>query len=352
MRARSHTARLVVTAALVIAMRSPAHADDAGLARARAALDQSDYLAARDALSKTLAAGDSDRAALVEIYKMTGIVAGALGERDAATEAFERMLALDPKASLPAGTSPKIARPFAAAQAYFRKHERLAITVDTTASPPAVIVTTTSDPLAMIERVRAIARIDGGRDEANEQPADKVVTIELRAGKRIDVRVVALDAHGNRLLEVGTEDVPVVIVADAATKQPADVPRDRVTPAPAKPARQRSLIAKWWLWGGVAVAFAGTAGYFAYDARAATDELDRLNADSSNHQFTEAMDVEKRARRDVLFANIGFGVAGAAAIIATILFLTEPGDPPRERSITATPVPVQGGGAVVVEVPF
>lgn len=350
MRARSLIARLVVTAAVVIAMRAPAHADDAGLARARAALDQSDYLAAREALTKTLAAGDSDRTALIEIHRMSGIVAGALGETDAATEAFERMLALDPKASLPIGTSPKIARPFAAAQAYFRKRKPLAIRVDTTATPPAVIVTTTSDPLAMIERVRVIARIDGGRDEVNEQPADKVVTIELRAGKRIDVRVVGLDPHGNRLIEVGTEDVPVVIVAaDAATK-PAVVPRDRVTP-PVKPARTRPLIATWWLWGGIAVAFAGTAGYFAYDARAATDELDRLNADSSNHQFTEAMEVESRARRDVLFANIGFGIAGAAAIAATILFLTEPGQP-RERSITATPVPVHGGGAVVVEVPF
>jgi hypothetical protein len=344
-----------VIAALVIACPSPARADDQAIADARAALDKSDYLGARDALTRALASGDNGRDALVEIHRMTGIVAGALGETAAAEASFERMLSLAPKAELPAGTSPKITKPFAAAKARAKKAKPLEIKATTAAGPPAVTVTIASDPRQMIERVRAVARVDGGREETNEQPADAKVVIELRAGARIDVWVVALDAHGNRLAEIGSSEVPLVIVGEDAKPPPGDGAEPRPTPVPPTPEgprKPRPLIAKWWLWGGVAVVFGGAAGYFAYDARKAVDELDRLNADSSNHSFTEAKDVESRARRDVLFANIGFAVAGAAAITATILFLTDPGPARPERRTAVTPVPLADGGAVVLEVPF
>jgi hypothetical protein len=45
-----------------------------------------------------------------------------------------------------------------------------------------------------------------------------------------------------------------------------------------------------------------------------------------------------------LISNITFPVAGALAVTATILFLTDPGKP-TERRVTA--VPLEGGGAVV-----
>src|SRR5688572_17902368 len=149
-----------VIAALVIAC-PPARADDKAIADARAALDKSDYLGARDALTRALAAGDNARDALVEIHRMTGIVAGALGETAAATEAFERMLSLAPKAELPAGTSPKIAKPFAAARASAKKAGPLEVKASTSAAPPTVTVTIARDPQHMVERVRAVARVDG-----------------------------------------------------------------------------------------------------------------------------------------------------------------------------------------------
>lgn len=348
---------LALAAAVLVAHAVPAAADDAALDTARAALDKSDYPGARDALTKALAAGDNDRDALVEIHRMTGIVDAALGDTDAATTAFERMLALAPKATLPAGTSPKIVKPFTAAQAYAKKHAPLKIDATTAAAPPTVTVTIASDPLHMIERVRAITRVDGGRDELSEEPAEAEVTFTLRKGTRIEVRVVALDDHGNRLAEIGSADVPLVITGAGAKPENPPPPHDAqtVTDLPPPPRKPRSTIAKWWLWGGIAVIAGGVAGGFAYDARAQTDKLERLNADSSNHRFTEALAVEHRARRDVLIANIGFGVAGAAAIVATILVLTDHGGahaPAERRGVTATPVVVDGGGALVVEVPF
>lgn len=349
---------LAVVAALMLAHAVPAAADDAALAAARDALDKSDYTGARDALAKALATGDNDRDALVEIHRMTGIVQAALGDSDAATTAFERMLALAPKAELPAGTSPKIAKPFAAAKAYAKKHAPLAIDASTAASPPTVTVAIKSDPLQMIERIRAISSVDGGKDQLTEEPADASVTFALSTGTRIEVRVIALDEHGNTLAEIGSAEVPIVITGAGATPEANPHPDHRgdvVVAPPPGPRKERSTIAKWWLWTGVAVVFGGVAGGFAYDARAQTDKLERLNADSSNHRFSEALSVEHRARRDVLFANIGFGVAGGAAILATILFLTDHGGahaPAEHQAVTATPVIVDGGGGLVVEVPF
>ena len=82
---------------------------------------------------------------------------------------------------------------------------------------------------------------------------------------------------------------------------------------------------------------------FGLQARSETDRLDKLNADSQDHTFDEAKAVESDARRDVLLFNIGMGVAGALAIGAAVLYVTEPH---AETHVAA--VPTNGGGAVVV----
>ena len=100
--------------AVVAVIAGPARADD--LASARAAVDASDYFAARGAIDKALDDGKASPDDLADIYRMKGIVEAALGNSAAATTAFGKWLALNPKAVLPQGTSPKITRPFAAAE--------------------------------------------------------------------------------------------------------------------------------------------------------------------------------------------------------------------------------------------
>jgi hypothetical protein len=72
--------------AVVAVVADTARADD--LADARAAVDASDYLAARGALDKALAAGKASPDDLADIYRMKGIVEAALGNTAAATTAF------------------------------------------------------------------------------------------------------------------------------------------------------------------------------------------------------------------------------------------------------------------------
>lgn len=348
---RREGAFVIALLAASVAGTSSVRADPT-LDTAKAAVDASDFLTARTQLTQLVGKGGNSPEDMGEIYRLSGIVAGALGEAKVATEAFERCLALTPKATLPPGTSPKITRPFVEAQAYFKKHEPLKIKADTQTTPPSVTITVVSDPLAMIARARVIATVDKKPPETLEKPVGEEVSISLPAAARIDLRVIALDDKGNRLAEVGSADVPIVIVGSAplVVSPPKPPPKPIVARTPRSP---RPLYLKWWLWGGTSVAFAAGATYFAFGARSAKNELDELNAHSVQHTFDEARSIEDRGKRDALLTNIGYGAAGALAVVGVILFLTEPRSHEENRvTTTITPVPIRGGGAVVLGVPF
>lgn len=330
----------------VLALVASAHADSLG--DARAAVDSSDYFAARGLVEKALADGTASPTDLAEIYKIKGIVEAALGNTAAATTAFGRWLALDPKADLPSGTSPKITRPFAAAQKQAEHREAIRVKAETASDPPSVTLVVVSDPFMMIAKARVYVRADGGKEQKLESAGEKKIKIELPRGNRLDLRVQALDEHGNRVAELGTTDVPIVIttenIKEVAHAPPPKPPSGKARPpvAPA-PVHARPLYLKWWMWGGAAVLVGAGGAYFGMQARDESDTLAKLNADSADHTFDEARAVQDRASRDVTLFNVGIGVAGAFAIGATILYLTEP-----HAETRMAVVPQAGGGAVVV----
>jgi len=335
--------RGLVVALLLI--EGVAWADDP-LAQARKAVAISDYTSARAQLAAALDAGNRGPDEIAELYRLTGIVAAALGDAKAATDAFTHLLALSPKAELPAGTSPKIKRPFEAAGRFFSApgapHEPLELKVETHASPPTLTLIAVSDPLDMVARARVVFAIDGGPEQTKDVVASERTEVALPAGKRIDARVAALDGHGNRLVEIGSKEVPIVIIGEPPPPPPIATrpPPPRAAPV----AAGRPLYLRWWPYAAGAVAFGGATAYFAWSARSDTRELERLSADSVHHSFGEAMDVESRGRRNVLLTNIGLGVTGAFAVTAAVMAFTTPGGRAEAR-ITA--MPVRGGGAVV-----
>ena len=320
--------------ALVVALCRVGFAESA-LELARHDVDSSDYLAARGALVSALDAGTASPEELAEIYKLSGIVEGALGKDAEATAAFAKWLAIDSKGTLPPGTSPKIMRPYEAAA---KSGDTLKVKVETEAAPPSVTLVIQSDSQHLVTRARVFVRADGKPETKVEGSGTDRIKLALPSGKRLDLRVQALDAHGNRVVELGSADVPIVITSN--------VPAVAIVEPPVKhheePHASRPLYLKWWLWSAVGVAFAGAGTYFGIEARSDANALTALNAASQQHVFTEATDLESRARREALFCNIGLGAAGAFAIGATILYLTEPR---METRISA--VPARGGAAVV-----
>jgi len=334
--------------ALVVLLAHGSAAQAGPLDDAKVAVESSDYLKARAALTEALTSGANGRAELAEIYRLSGIVAGALGDAKAATAAFQRAFALSPKLELPPGTSPKITRPFTAAQNLAKQGAPLEIRSETGADPPSVTVIVVADPLSMIARVRVAVVADGKPEQSFDRPGSERTTVELPAGARLDVRIAVVDEHGNRLAELGSREVPIVVLGKAPPRPSggAVAVQTRVA-VPPRPARSpRPLYLKWWLWGGGAALFGAAAAYFGVDAVLAQRDLEALNERSIEHTFDEAKDLERRARRDLLFTNIGLGAAGVLAVGATILYLTEPRPARGERRVSVAPL--RGGGALVL----
>jgi len=340
--------------AMLFAWSVPARAD-VSADTARAAIEASDYMNARAQLTALMGKGTSGPNELAEIHRLNGIVAGALGETQVATVSFQLALALNPKITLPVGTSPKIIRPFTAAQAYFKTREPLRIKTETQATPPSVTLVILSDPMSMIARARVTFAVDGGAEQTREGTGKERITLELPDGARIDLRIAALDTMGNRVAELGTADVPIVIIG--SKKAGSDIKRvgtklDRlVLPPPPPPPQQRPLYLQWWVWGGATVVFAGAGSVLGLAAITAKNDLAELNATSPSHTFDEAKELESTARNRVLFTNITYGAAAVCGITAAILYLTRP-RATTERRTAIVPVPVGRGGAIVLEGSF
>ena len=336
----------IALAAPLPALAAPAGAGVPGAApsaldKARQAVASSDYLAARSALGKALAAGTAGPDDLADIYRLTGIVEGALGDRGKAQAAFARWIALDPKAELPPGTSPKITRPFAAAAAQLHGAPPLDVTIETSASPPSITLVVAADALHLVAGARAEVSADHGPERTLEAQGTDRIAISLPHGARLDVRVQALDKYGNRVVELGSAEVPIVITGAGGTVVRTPPPKPRLVAH----VRPRPVWLRWWLWGGASVVVFAGASYAGLSAHGEVDRLNAIDRNSTQYTFADAKQVESAARRDVVLFDAGAAVAGALAIGAVVLYLTEP-RVHREARVGA--VPLHGGAAVVL----
>lgn len=355
-----HVLRLVALAAVAASFAAKSAYADA-LADARRAVDGSDYLTAKPLLDEALESGAAGPADLAEIYRLTGIVEGALGNESQAEAAFLRWLSLDPRGSLPPGTSPKITRPFDAAAERAKKKGPIAAKAETADNPPAVTLVVVSDPVKLIAGAKVYFSVDRKPEQSLAADGTGRVKLELERGKRLDLRLHAVDKYGNRVVELGSRDVPIVITSSGEVKP--DIPVVREAPPKEPPPSPRPWYLGPWTWGSATVVAAGVGGYFGYRTHADLSDLDHLNANSLAHPWSEAQALEERANRDLLVTQIAIGAAGVFAIGTVILYLTRPEPAAREersgttaatrrragaRTTTIAPVPMQGGGAVVL----
>lgn len=329
--------RLAAAAIATVCLVSSSVLAGPALDRARAALDELRYEDAATALDEALREGANAPEATAEIYRLIGEVSAALGDRQRAVDAFDRLLALDPDAALREGVSPKLQEPFDEARA--RAGAREPLSLRCAIADDAIEVQVTTNPLGM-----AVAAYQSG--------SGAVDTAELDGGNAVIVvvdpvlveSVGLLDEHGNRL----------VAVAAAACEQEMAAPGRRGTATRGREARDGggSIAGHWALWGGVAVGFAAAGTYFALDTRAKVDELDEMVANSSAYEYAEARALEDDARRSALFANIGFAAAGVTAIVSGVLLYRDRERATERANLTVAPTVGPGGAGVRVGVRF
>ncbi|HZJ64533.1 MAG TPA: hypothetical protein VFD36_13520, partial [Kofleriaceae bacterium] len=143
-----------------------------------------------------------------------------------------------------------------------------------------------------------------------------------------------LDEHGNRLVDIGSSDAPIAIVAEP----PPPEARAAAPPVRAHAAR-RPLALRWWPYAVGAAASGAATAYFGWTAYDLALDLQRARSK------TEADPIAERGRRATLFTNIGFGVTGAFALTAAVMFVIKPR---RQAETHVTAVPAPGGGAIVL----
>lgn len=341
-------------AVVVLAHASGVRAD--ALTDARKAVEGSDYVTAKTKLEEAITSGSNGPAELAEIYKLAGTVEGALGNAQQATIWFAKWLAIDPKASLPDGTSPKFKRPFDAASVQAKKKGPIEAKAETEDNPPAVTLVVVNDPHNMIVGAKVYFRVDKkGPEQDLEAEGKERIKIELDVGKRIDLRLHAVDEYGNRVVELGSKDVPIVITSSGTTTPIGPDPNDPNKPKPPTPPpppeEPAAWYATWWVWGiATGVTALGT-GYFAWRVRSGIGDLDTVFANSYDHEWNDAQDIEGTTRRDVLITNIGLGLTGALLVGTAIFYLTRPTSdeaPAAETAPRAAVTPLPGGGGAVV----
>jgi len=280
------------------------------LGQAQQELEALRYEQAAPLLDRAWRAGGHGPARLALLFRLTGEVAVTLGQGAAADTAFQRLLALDPGAALPEGTSPKIAARLEAARAALGGRS---LRVDIDRRDRAVIANVVSDPLDMVASVRI--RAGAAERSAARDPASAALRVPLpRSADPSPARIDVLDEHGNVLLAMERAAAP-------QAAPPARPARVDLTAAPERD--DPPLLARGLTWTAAAVGVGAVGVFFGLRSESAQDDLDALNRTSAQHDFRDALDVEDRLRRDALIANVSFAVAGAAAVTAAVLWVRE-----------------------------
>ncbi|MGE0868840.1 MAG: hypothetical protein AB7P03_09765 [Kofleriaceae bacterium] len=295
--------RWLVVGALLIGATARADAPNRRLIAARKAVEEIRYDDARRLLLEALKHGGNVPRELAEIYRMSAVTAHVLGQPELAERYYRKLLAIDPKATLPADSSPRFRAPFEAAQAYMVAQRRLEVRARRT--DDTIEVTIVSDPVSMI--VRVIARADG-IETASARLEGQRATLRPPDPGDVD-QVVALDEFGNVITTIKPS-------ASREGEQPASTAEPGASSIP--------IVRRWSTWAIPAAASAAVAIGFGVDGMLAKRRLDDIVGNSGEHFLDEAETERRRWKRDTLVRNIALVGAGAFVAVSVIVYATRP----------------------------
>jgi hypothetical protein len=337
---RSHVVGFVsVLATVALAAPNPK------INEARRQLEDLELEKAVKSLQLAEAQSGNDRAQIIEILELEGIVYGTMGKDAKARDVFRRLLLIAPDAQLRGDHPPRVRTPFYEAKEWAASQPMV---LDSAVTRGELIISVRKDPLRLIKRVRV--QID--RSEPLELPLDngsaKLPWNEKFSTWRLEwlgVKDAVLVQQGPFSKETPTakrpEKKPETEVVARATPADASEPGEgttrteaapldalgdgreesKVTAAPTAGAWTRpvayALIAAGAVSGGVGAVL----GLVSRDAqtRLAQVQPDENGLVTSITQ-REFQALGERARTNALIANVLFATAGACAIAGALFF--------------------------------
>ncbi len=290
-----------------------AHAGKASarLGEARAATRRLELEQALQLARAGLEAGDATAEETWSLHALVGEVSAAIGYREAAVEAFSRALVLNPAYQLSPEASPKLMEPYQAAKAALAGGRLEAAPHAVTGEDRWVRLTVRidGDVLSLVTGGKAwvgpdgavvpLARTDGLAGQWRCDRAPCAYSLAL------------LDRKGNELLRAGSALAPLYAAEPA-------LPAVAVAPVPVDAQRRWYLRPAPYL--ATAAAFALAGAYFAGSFADQQARLAALNAQRTDHLYSEALELDAGRRRDQVLMFASFGCAAAAGLGAVVVW--------------------------------
>lgn len=331
--------RVVVTLAAVLAagtsvaraQGSPPASSEL-LDKARAEVAQLNYDGAIALFEQAESAGGNTRETMLEIYRAIAEAHAALGRTDQAEVSFRRLLALDPTVQLTAGASPKLTTPFTAANEFITARGPLKVECRKTpasAAEAGVVLTVVTDPVDLV----AAARLEGAGGAAVGGDVEGSGRISLPGTGA--ATCVALDRHKNELARGDVGEAPAEPVATGAGVVDDGTTGGGVVIESGGDGGSRPLYARWYLWGGAAALTGAVAIYYGLQLKKDREDLDKLNANSEEHFFEDALEIEERGDGHARNANIALGVTAALSAVSIGLLVYDLVKAPESEGGTA-----------------
>ncbi|HEX8697774.1 MAG TPA: hypothetical protein VF815_02950 [Myxococcaceae bacterium] len=286
------------------------------LPQARSFLEELRYAEAATALEAARARPGNDRATLLQILELQGVVAGMLRQPVKARTAFQMLLSLAPDHQLVGDYAPRVMTPYFEARGWVDEVGALRLEsvppVKTDAFVERLAVRLPSDPLKLGRGVRFHVRTDTEPWRQQEVALENAEASLPVKGGQVQWWVELLDEHQAVLATVGSAEAPLTEITVQAQAL-LDALKNRAQVQPRSPMRTTGYVLL-----GVAAGSGVAGGLFGLRSRSARAEVEDAPVDEQGRTIgltqRQAQQLDDRARSSARLANVLFGVAGVAAV--------------------------------------
>lgn len=308
--------------------------------------------------ARTLAAAEAtpgnDRAQVLELLELQGIVFGTMNKEPKARDAFRALLTLNPEFKLSGDHPPRVRTPFYEAKDWVAENAPLQLEPGATTGlkVTSLNVLVKKDTLRLVKKARFVLT-EGPEPLSREVPIDAGAAKAPLEATKVVWRVELLGKRDEVLLELGpfthegTDKTPTPV----ATLQTTSVEPTVVTAEPKTSAPKATgswLRPASYAVGGAGVVAIGLGvafGVLSSGARArvtgaVTNEAGLVTGISQR----EAAAAEAQARSQATIANVMFGVGGALVVAGAVLFFVGAPASPAQVSVGVSPTGVAISG--------